>query len=124
MLIVDFEPEVCAGQHFSLAQISVPERSMDSEMRIQIREKDGVHFTLLFPTAVVTGLLGSRLAAKLIIKALEQNRKEAVMQIQSALTPQTIRRIQKELKKCIRQNRRLTLVEVESSDGDYVKIVL
>lgn len=107
-----------------LAQSSGPERSMDSEMRIQIREKDGVHFTLLFPTAVVTGLLSSRLAAKLIIKALEQNRTKAVMQIQSALTPQTVRRIQKELKKCIRQNRHLTLVEVESSDGDYVKVVL
>ena len=90
---------------------------MDSKMRIQIREKDGVHFTLLFPTAVVTGLLGSRLAAKLIIKALEQKLPVPV----DALP---IRRIQKELKKCIRQNRRLTLVEVESSDGDYVKIVL
>lgn len=120
-------------------------------MRIQIREKDGVHFTLLFPTAVVTGLLGSRLVAKLVIKALEQKstvsagalpetagdetpgeggesrddfRKKAVMQIQRALSPQTVRRIQKELKRCIRQNRHLTLVEVESSDGDYVKIVL
>lgn len=120
-------------------------------MRIQIREKDGVHLTLLFPTAVVTGLLGSRLAAKLVSKALGQIssadadplpelpgdeppekqvgsrdafRKQAALQVQSALQPQTIRKIQKELKKCLRKNRHLTLVEVESADGDYVKIVL
>lgn len=120
-------------------------------MRIQIREKDGVHLTLLFPTAVVAGLLGSRLAAKLISKAVgkmssagaealpemtgeevsgkqdgvrDAFRRHAVMQVQSALQPQTIRKIQKELKKCLWRNRRLTLVEVESADGDYVKIVL
>lgn len=118
-------------------------------MRIQIREKDGVHLTLLFPTAVVAGILGSRLAAKLISKAVgkmppadalpemtgeevsgkqdgvrDAFRRHAVMQVQSALQPQTIRKIQKELKKCLWKNRRLTLVEVESADGDYVKIVL
>lgn len=102
-------------------------------MKIQIREKDGVHFTLLFPTAVIAGLLGSRMTAKLIAKALQTKipaggqgaqMTDAVMQVQSALQPQTIHRIQKELKDCIRRNRRLTLVEVESADGDYVKIVL
>lgn len=121
-------------------------------MRIQIREKDGVCLTLLFPTAVVTGLLSSRLAAKLIIKVLDQKlpaRTEALPEtpvdaertgaggeerndflqsaaarVQSALQPQTIRKIQKELAKTLRKNRHLTLVEVESADGDYVKIVL
>lgn len=89
-------------------------------MRIQIREKDGVHFTLLFPTAIVTGLIGSRFAAKLLIKLAEKNN----FAYDGALPPQTIYRIQKELKKCLRQNRHLTLVEAESADGDSVKIIL
>lgn len=105
-------------------------------MKIQIREKDGMHFTLLFPTALIVRLLCSRMAARLITKALqakfsvdEQGDRDALedrakLPVESVLQPQIIQRFREELKDCIQKNRNLTLVEVESADGDYVKIVL
>lgn len=90
-------------------------------MRIQIRERDGVHLTLLFPTGVAASLLSSRLAGKLIQKALEE---KCPKEVGAVFSESVIRKAQKELKKSLKDSRHLTLVEVESAGGDYVKVIL
>lgn len=100
-------------------------------MKIQIREKDGFHMTLLFPTSLIGTIIGSRIAARLILKGIQFSGQTAYetsegqhLELREIVTEDMIRKAQKGLKKCLFGYRHLTLVEVESPEGDFVKIVL
>lgn len=122
-------------------------------MKIIVQEKDGVCLTIPFPTALAAAVVGSRLITKLIKKGMAANvgagrgtnrldvgdSAEPAASVNGQLVdvqnlasgnwladlPEaSIRKFQKALKESLLQNRGLTLVEVESADGDYVKIVL
>lgn len=92
-------------------------------MKIQIREKGGVHMTIPIPTAPAASLVSSRIVTKIIMKVLEE---ENVFPAgwTRAETEAAIKKAQKGLQKCLKQYRGLTLVEVEEADGDYIKVVL
>lgn len=94
-------------------------------MKIQIREKGGVHMTIPIPTAPAASLVSSRIVTKIIMKVLEEE-KENVFPAgwTRAETEAAIKKAQKGLQKCLKQYRGLTLVEVEEADGDYIKVVL
>ena len=83
-------------------------------MRIYVNAKDA---KLFIP--VPNFLLYGRLGACAIAVAMRQNSGEEFRR-----DYKNIRAMQKALKKCIRTHPRLPLVDVESADGDKVKIVL
>lgn len=111
-------------------------------MKIQIRENGGAHMTFYFPTTAVAILAGSRTTVRVCAKVTKvlrrklgkrnrhvtESHEESWKSIMDVPTEppdeKALREAGKKLRKCLRQYRNLTLVEVESADGDYVKIVL
>ena len=82
-------------------------------MRIHI-QTEGARFFVPLPT----GLLCSRAGARLVLYILRQSGHTA------PIPPQTVYAAQKALRQYLRRYGHFTLVDVESADGDRVKIVL
>ena len=82
-------------------------------MRIYINSKDA-KMLIPVPNCVLCSKLGAYIAAKTI----QQNIDEPV-----PIDYKTIRAMQKALKHCIRTHGHFTLVDVEDSTGEKVKIV-
>ena len=82
-------------------------------MRIHI-QTEGKRFFIPLPT----GLLCSRAGVRLVLYILRQNGQTA------PIPPQTVYTAQKALRQYLRLHGHFTLVDVESADGDRVKIVL
>ncbi len=82
-------------------------------MRIIVKESEGKNIRLLLPT----GMVLNRLTAGLISKALVERAK-------MDLSTGQMMRLMRELKRFKRKHPDWVLVEVQSSDGDYVKIKL
>ncbi|HHX72294.1 MAG TPA: hypothetical protein GX701_05130 [Clostridiales bacterium] len=82
-------------------------------MKIVVREESGKKINIVLPTGMVLNRLTAWFACKAIRKHsdLKITRKQAL-------------RFIKELRRCKRRHRGWKLVEVESSDGDYVEIKL
>ena len=105
-------------------------------MKIQIHEKDGLYLTLLFPTTLIGLIAGSRVAGKIIYKSLQgiplknhakisdETSEEIYLKLGDILTEGVLRKAQKELKKLLKKYKHLTLVDVQSADGDTFKIIL
>ena len=80
-------------------------------MIIKVRSDD---IKLWIP--VPLGLVFNDLTAALLPKIMEQNG--------MTITPKQARKLMRGLRKCQRRHRGLTLVEAETSDGQYVEIKL
>lgn len=80
-------------------------------MTIKIRSDD---IKLWIP--VPTGLAFNDLTALFVPKILEQNG--------VTMSQKQVRKLMRATRKCIRRHRGLTLVEVETADGQYVEITL
>ncbi len=83
-------------------------------MRIYINSKEAKMFVPI-PNCVLYSKLGAYVAANV----MQQNTDEKI-----PIDYKTLRAMQKALKQCIRTHGHFTLVDVESADGDKVKIVL
>lgn len=80
-------------------------------MKVKIKEKDGISLTIPLPLS----LIANRLTIGLLKKHLPNS---------VPVSSQDILRLAHCLRECKRQFGRLILVEVESEDGDRVKIQL
>lgn len=83
-------------------------------MRIQVKSED-VRLDIPLPTS----MLLSPLVSRIVLRVVRKEDKDL-----SWLTPELIAGLQKSLKSWIRRNGHFTLVEVESADGEIVKIKL
>ena len=83
-------------------------------MRIQVKSKDA-NLDIPMPTSMLVSPMVSRIVLKVV-------RKEG--RDLSWLTPELVEGLQKTLKSWIRRNGHFMLVEVESADGEIVKIKL
>lgn len=83
-------------------------------MRIQVKSED-VRLDIPLPTS----MLLSPWISRIVLRAVRKEDKDL-----SWLTPELIAGLQKSLKSWIRRNGHFTLVEVESADGEIVKIKL
>lgn len=83
-------------------------------MRIQVKSKDA-NLDIPLPTSMLVSPMVSRIVLKVV-------RKEG--RDLSWLTPELVEGLQKTLKSWIRRNGHFMLVEVESADGEIVKIKL
>lgn len=83
-------------------------------MRIQVKSED-VRLDIPLPTS----MLLSPWVSRLVLRAVHKEDRDL-----SWLTPELIAGLQKSLKSWIRRNGHFTLVEVESADGEIVKIKL
>lgn len=88
-------------------------------MTIKIRSDD---IKLWIP--VPTGLAFNDLTALLIPKIMVQNGVTITAENSVAITPKQARKLMRGIRKCIRHHRGLTLVEVETADGQHVEITL
>ena len=82
-------------------------------MKVKIREVGGISFTIPVPL----GLLQSRLVAKIAAVAIKNGG-------QMDVSKEQLHVLLKRIGKCLKSYHRLVLGEVESADGDYVKITL
>ena len=89
-------------------------------MRIKIRTQD-VKFTILLPGLLIFNSLTASLASRIINKHICKNTDGS---IKPKIDPVTARHLIHELNRIKRKHGRFTLVDVESADGDIVKIVL
>ena len=90
-------------------------------MKIKIKSEEmKLPIYILFPSALVRATVCSRPAAYALARQLRLRQEENLPPI----PVKSIRKMQKKLRKCLKQHRGLTLVEVDSTDGSKVKIVL
>ena len=88
-------------------------------MKIKVKSEEmKLPLYILFPSALVRAVVCSRPAAYALARHLRQAEDLPPIPVKS------IRKMQKTLRKCLKQHRGLTLVDVESADGSKVKIVL
>lgn len=83
-------------------------------MRIQVKSED-VRLDIPLPTS----MLLSPWVSRIVLRAVHKEDRDL-----SWLAPELIAGLQKSLKSWIRRNGHFTLVEVESADGEIVKIKL
>lgn len=83
-------------------------------MRIQVKSKDA-NLDIPLPTSMLT----SPMVSRIVLKAVRKKEEDL-----SWLTPELVEGLQKTLKSWIRRNGHFMLVEVESADGEIVKIKL
>lgn len=84
-------------------------------MKIFVREQDKTVVQLCIPNAVVC----NRLMASVIVKQVNKHSPKKL-----PVTASQLHRLMCELKRCAKHFKPLTLVEVESSDGETVRITL
>jgi hypothetical protein len=85
-------------------------------MRIKVKSDDGKKINLIFPTWFVFSDLGARIAAKVISRNAEPH--------EFNLSGKDLSRLMAELRKIKKKYGRFELVDVQSAEGDTVKIVL
>ena len=83
-------------------------------MRIQVKSKDA-NLDIPLPTS----MLVSPMVSRIVLKAVRKEGRDL-----SWLTLELVEGLQKTLKSWIRRNGHFMLVEVESADGEIVKIKL
>lgn len=104
-------------------------------MTVQVYEKNGRYLPLHLPIGIIRTELGSRLLARLILRAVQQKPQPGGEEKESAvsekggswprwLDERALCQLLRALGCCLKQYRGLTLAEAESADGDFVRIIL
>lgn len=86
-------------------------------MRIKVQENGGKAINLIFPTGLLFNPITAKIAFVAIEKALKQKEEFRISEKQ-------LRQLFFALRDCKRNFPGLVLVDVESADGDLVKITL